>query len=128
MLLRKSRLFVLQLVSVALICTGFVQVSSAGVIGPGPILESDVRATSIERIDALLAREDVAGQLQKYGVDPAVIEARVRGLTTAELLVLESRIDQQIAGAGDLLTLIGAVFLVLLILELVGVTDIFKSF
>jgi hypothetical protein len=128
MLLKKSRLFVLQLVSVALICTGFVQVSSAGVIGTGQIIESDVRATSIGRIDALLAREDVAGQLQEYGVDPAVIEARVRGLTTAELLVLESRIDQQIAGAGDVLTLIGAVFLVLLILELLGVTDIFKSF
>jgi hypothetical protein len=128
MLLRKSRLFVLQLVSLALICTGFAQISSAGVIGTGQIIESDVRATSMERIDALLAREDVADQLQEYGVDPAVIEARVRGLTTAELLVLESQIDQQIAGAGDVLTLIGAVFLVLLILELVGVTDIFKSF
>jgi hypothetical protein len=56
-----------------------------------------------------------------------VIEARVRGLTTAELLALESRIEQQVAGAGDALTLIGAVFLVLLILELLGVTDIFKS-
>ena len=127
MLLRKSRLFVLQLVSVALICTGFVQVSSAGVIGTGQIIESDVRATSIERIDALLAREDVAGQLQKYGVDPAVIEARVRGLTTAELLTLENRLDQQVAG-GDALAVVGTVFLVLLILELVGVTDIFKSF
>jgi hypothetical protein len=127
MLLRKSRLFVLQLVSVALICTGLVQVSSAGIIGTGQIIESDARATSIERIDALLARENVAGQLQEYGVDPAVIEARVRGLTTAELLALESRIDQQVAGAGDVLTLIGAVFIVLLILEVLGVTDIFKS-
>jgi hypothetical protein len=126
MLLRKSRLFVLQLVSVALICTGLVQVSWAGAIGTEQIIESDARATSIERIDALLAREDVASQLQEYGVDPAVIEARVRGLTTAELLALENRLDQQVAG-GDALAVIGTVFLVLLILELVGVTDIFKS-
>jgi hypothetical protein len=127
MLLRKSRLLVLQLVSVALICTGFVQVSWAGAIGTEQIIEGDARATSIERIDVLLAREDVASQLQAYGVDPAVIEARVRGLTTAELLVLENRLGQQVAG-GDALAVIGTVFLVLLILELVGVTDLFKSF
>ena len=47
-------------------------------------------------------------------------------MTTAELLELESRFDEQVAG-GDALGVIGAVFLVLLILELVGVTDIFKS-
>ena len=100
--------------------------AEAGVIGTEQIIESDARATSIERIDALLAREDVASQLHEYGVDPAVIEARVRGLTTAELLALENRLDQQVAG-GDALAVIGTVFLVLLILELVGVTDIFKS-
>ena len=126
MLLRKSRTFVLHLMSIALICTGFVQVSWAGVIGTGQIIESDARATSIERIDALLAREDVASQLQEFGVDPAMIEERVRGLTTAELFALENRLDQQVVG-GDALAVIGTVFLVLLILELVGVTDVFKS-
>ncbi len=40
--------------------------------------------------------------------------------------MLEAEMDRQIAG-GDALSLIGAVFLVLLILELVGVTDVFKS-
>lgn len=127
MLFQKSRQFVFQLVSVALICTGFVQVSWAGVIGTGQIMDSDVRATSIERIDALLAIESVSSQLLEYGVDPAMIEARIHGLTTAELLALESRLDQQVAG-GDALALVGTVFVVLMILELVGVTDIFKSF
>ncbi len=127
MLFKKSRQFVFQLVSVALICTGFVQVSWAGVIGTGQIMDSDVRATSIERIDALLAIESVSSQLLEYGVDPAMIEARIHGLTTAELLALESRLDQQVAG-GDALALVGTVFVVLMILELVGVTDIFKSF
>jgi hypothetical protein len=39
---------------------------------------------------------------------------------------LEGSLDRQIAG-GDAIAVIGVVFLVLLILELVGVTDIFKS-
>jgi len=47
-------------------------------------------------------------------------------LTQAELITLESQFNEQIAG-GDALAVIGAVFLVLLILELVGVTDVFKS-
>jgi hypothetical protein len=60
------------------------------------------------------------------GVDQATVMERLNGLSTAELLELEGQIDQQVAG-GDILGLIGAVFVVLLILELVGVTDIFKS-
>ena len=52
---------------------------------------------------------------------------RLNGLSHAELLELEGQLDSQVAG-GDIIGLIGAVFVVLLILELVGVTDIFKSF
>jgi hypothetical protein len=47
-------------------------------------------------------------------------------MTDSELASFESSLSQGIVG-GDALAVIGAVFLVLLILELVGVTDIFKS-
>jgi len=47
-------------------------------------------------------------------------------MTTAELIALEGRIDENNAG-GSALGTIGAVFLVLLILEVVGVTDVFKG-
>jgi hypothetical protein len=47
-------------------------------------------------------------------------------LSDSELLLLEAEMDRQVAG-GDALAVIGTVFLVLLILELVGVTDIFKK-
>ena len=63
---------------------------------------------------------------ERGGVNIAVISDRLKGLTDAELIALEGRIDQETAG-GSALGVIGAVFLVLLILELVGVTDIFKS-
>ena len=52
--------------------------------------------------------------------------ARVDQMTSAELASFESSLNQGIVG-GDALAIIGTVFLVLLILELVGVTDIFKS-
>ena len=74
----------------------------------------------------LLARADVAEQLEAYGVDKAQVVERLNGLSTAELLELEGNIDEQIAG-GDILAVIGIVFVVLLILDLTGVTDVFKS-
>ncbi len=118
--------FLVRLVSVALVATGFTQFSFAGVVGTEYLIEADARDASITRIETFLAREDVAQQLRVLGVDEANIEARLAGLTSAELLTLEGRIEQHTAGA-DALGIIGAVFLVLLILELVGVTDIFKS-
>lgn len=124
--LNKSRIVLFRILSLAIIAAGFVQVSWAGPIGTDYLVESEARSASLARIEAMLVRDDVAEQLQAYGVDKANIDARLNGLTTAELVELEGHIDAQVAG-GDALSIIGAVFLVLLILELVGVTDIFKS-
>lgn len=126
MMAKTLRGFLVRLLSVALVAAGFAQFSMAGVVGTEYLVEADARAASLERIETFLARDDVAQQLLALGVDESNIEARLAGLTNAELLALEGRIDQQTAG-GDALAVIGAVFLVLLILELVGVTDIFKS-
>ena len=126
MKLSRLRGVFVRLISLALVSAGFAQSAWAGTIGTGYMLEADARETSLARVEALLARDDVARQLESLGVDPAIVGERLRGLTDAELVALEGRIDQQTAG-GDALAIIGAVFLVLLILELVGVTDIFKS-
>ena len=52
--------------------------------------------------------------------------ARVAALSTEELRQLKLQIDE--LPAGGLLAVIGVVFVVLLILELVGVTNIFNNF
>jgi hypothetical protein len=49
-------------------------------------------------------------------------------LSDSELQELEARMDELPAGADSALTVLGIVLLVLLVLELVGVTDVFKSF
>jgi hypothetical protein len=125
--LQKARGALLRLVSVSIVCMGFAQVAPAGMIGTAYMLDDESRAASVSRIEILLAREDVARQLKAFGVNPAMVAERLNGLSYAELLEFEGRLDSQVAG-GDIIGLIGAVFVVLLILELVGVTDIFKSF
>lgn len=117
---------ILHVVTLALVCAGFAQVSYAGVIETGYLVETGDRAASIARVEVLLASDEVARQFENLGVDKALVAQRIQALSNTELLLLEEQMEQQIA-AGDALALIGAVFLVLLILELVGVTDIFKS-
>jgi hypothetical protein len=70
-------------------------------------------------------QEQVRAQLEQLGVAPEMAQQRVRAMTDAELAVLDERLAEMPYG-GDLLAVIGVVFIVLLILELVGVIDIFK--
>ena len=120
------RTALLHTVSLAIMSMGFMQVASGEIVGAQQMLDEQTRATSIERIHSVVSQESVATQLAEYGVDADIISERLQGMTNAELLQLEHSLDQQIAGEGAL-GVIGAVFLVLLILELVGVTDIFKA-
>lgn len=122
----RLRTTLLHLISLAIVCAGFAQVSYAGVIETGYLVDQESRVASLARLDVMLASEKVARQLEALGVDRAMVAERIQGLSNSELLILENEMDRQVA-AGDALALIGAVFLVLLILELVGVTDIFKS-
>jgi hypothetical protein len=114
------------LMSAQLIALGFVPPAGAGVISTETAIEVSQRAATIERIDAVLARDSVRQQLESFGVDPADARDRIANLSDSELAVLEQRMNTLPAGAGAL-EVLGIVLLVLLVLELVGVTDIFKS-
>ena len=102
-------------------------VANARIIGTLQAVESQSRAADLATVNAALAREQVRSQFQSLGVDPTQVEARVAALTDAELRTLAGQMQDMPAGA-DALAIIGIVFLVLLILEAVGVIDIFKKF
>lgn len=120
------RTFVASITSIAILSLGLSPVATAGVIDTQQLIDAEQRRETISRIEATLLRDDVAQQLVEHGVDPDDVLARVGSLTNAELMALDGQISEQVAG-GSALGVIGAVFLVLLILEVVGVTDVFKS-
>ena len=122
-----SRRFVVHLVCLALLNLGSPLVAQAGMIGTLQAVEATTRAQDLAAVNAALAREQVRAQLAALGVDRAQVESRVAALTDSELRGLAGRIADAPAG-GDALAVIGVVFLVLLILEAVGVIDIFKKF
>lgn len=116
-----------QVLIMSLISLGSPVIAQAEIIGTLAGLESARRGADLERINTVLAREQVREQMRALGVDEVQVEARLSALTDAELNALASRVDSMPAGAGAL-EVIGIVFLVLLILEAVGVIDVFKKF
>lgn len=105
---------------------GGFQGAHGAMIGTERALSADDRAQFIDRMEASLAREAVRAELTDLGVAPDEALARIRALSDEEIRALEGRLEAVPAGEG-VIEVIGIVFLVLLILELVGVTNIFSA-
>lgn len=121
---RRSTLAVVMVAS--LVSASLQSVAYAGVITTQQYLAAVDRGATLQRIDAVLAREEVRNQLEQHGVDPLVLDERLAALTDQELSLLATDLENMPAG-GDLLAVLGIVAIVLLILELVGVIDIFNK-
>ena len=99
--------------------------AQAGVITTQEAMSAETRAAAEDHVRTAFAREEVRQAMQQLGVNPADAEARIASLSDAELVQLQGQVDQLPAG-GSALAVIGLVFVVLLILEIVGVTNIFN--
>jgi hypothetical protein len=116
---------VAMLLAVTLGLTGVMHSASAAVVGTRTVMMQAERTDTVARVQAAMDREAVQIQLVALGVDVDAAKARIASLSDAELQQLDGRLAELPAGAG-LLEVVGIVFVVLLILELVGVIDIFK--
>jgi Skp family chaperone for outer membrane proteins len=121
----KWRAALVSILAAAVFNFGVTSAAQAGIVSTASIVNADRDAT-MASIRTQLQREDVQAQMQKMGVDAAVVDARLATLSDSELRDLSDQMQKAPAG-GDVLVLVGAVFVVLLILELVGVIDIFKK-
>jgi hypothetical protein len=110
-----------------LILVGFTSQVSAAVIGTQQALSMEHRGTYITGIQSRLASDELKHAMIKLGVDPEQAALRVTALSDQELVQLNDQLENLPAGGGGALALIGAVFLVLVILEFTGVIDIFKK-
>jgi hypothetical protein len=117
---------VLQLVVLCLAVAAPLAPVQAGIVGTDTAMAMAERAEAVARINDVLMRDDVQSQLQALGVDPQNAMDRVAGLTNAELAQLQSSLNELPAG-GDVLAVLGVVLVVLLVLELLGVTNVFTG-
>lgn len=110
----------------ALLSMSLSSPARAAIVGTEALMSQGAEARHRAEVDAFLARAEVREQLSAWGVAPADVEQRLASLSAQELERLALSIERQPAG-GDALAVIGIVFVVLLILELVGVTNVFTS-
>ena len=120
-----TRLIIVPLLVTFCIVSALTPVSQATVIDTRTILAAQADSPQAD-VQAFLARGEVREQLIALGVDPDDASGRVAALTGQEVGLLQNHINDLPAGSSAL-ALLGAVFLVLIILELVGVTNIFSK-
>lgn len=112
--------------SIAVANFGVMRAAQAGIVATTAIVQLD-READLASVRMQLERADVRAQMEKMGVDAASVDARLGSLSDGELHTLATQMQHAPAGGDGLLAVIGAVFVVLLILQLVGVIDIFKK-
>ena len=100
-------------------------VAQAGMIGTEAVVNAAQAQQDRERLLSALNRNDVQAQLLARGVDPAQVQARVDSLTDQEVQSLSGKIDQLPAGGDSFLGALVFVFIVLLITDILGFTNIF---
>lgn len=96
----------------------------AGLVGTGEVIAEQQRSLDREQLLSALSRDDVRSQLTALGVDPADAAARVAALSEEELQAMASKMNELPAG-GDVLGVIVFLFLVLLVTDILGFTDVF---
>ena len=125
---------VAMLIAPSLLVCVTVQTTQAAMIATEQVVESaadcDAQAAQAARtrLHEFFEREDVEGILVDWGVDAVEAKARVDAMTDAEVASVAGRLDAMPAGGSAVGAVVGAVvliFLVLLITDLLGLTDVF---
>ncbi|MCL7743604.1 PA2779 family protein [Guyparkeria hydrothermalis] len=96
-----------------------------GMVTTQEAMSADQASADRERIAELLSRDDVRNQLVAQGVDPAEVEQRVAALSDQEVQQMNERLDQMPAGASSVVGVLFAVFVILLVTDLLGLTNVF---
>lgn len=76
-------------------------------------------------IESVLASKELEDKLTSLGIDESIVKNRIAKLTPGELQDLNDKIDKLPAG-GDAVVVVAAIFVLLLITDILGFTDIFS--
>ena len=125
---RICRALALPMAVVVLMTSLPVDVASAAMMSTDQIIAEEASAADRERVLEFLAREDVREEIVALGIDPDEASRRVQSLSDAEIQQIVGAMDQEPAGQSVIAALvitILVIFLILIITDLLGVTDVF---
>ena len=115
------------LVILMLILSMPYQSALAALIGTQDLIGSQQGAEARAYINSMLAREDIQKQLLAHGIDPIEAQARVDARTDQEAIQVADKMESLPAGGfvGYIAGLAVLVFLILLLTDILGYTDVF---
>lgn len=99
--------------------------AQAAMIGTSKVLAAERGSPDRDRLTSLLEREDLQRQLAAMGIDVQQARDRVATLTDAEVAQLNQRVGALPAGGDTVLGVFVLLLLILVITDLLGVTDVY---
>jgi uncharacterized membrane protein len=111
-----------------LMLSGPHQAALAAMVGTETVWNAARVQNARELVRSLMAREDIQAALVNQGIDPLEAQARSEALSDVEVVRLAERIESLPAGGSAVGIIVGAiliVFLVLLITDILGYTNVF---
>lgn len=117
----------LPLAAVMLFSTFFATMAQAKMVGTDQVIAEASVSADREKVIDFINRDDVQAEMQALGVDPDEAMSRVTTLSDAEIQQIAGKIDEMPAGEG-LGAVVGAivlVFLVLLLTDILCLTNVF---
>jgi hypothetical protein len=105
-----------------------IGLAQAKMVTTDQVLEHADPASDRERVESFILRDDVQKQLVLLGINSEEAASRVASLSNEEIQQIAGRLDELPAGEGGVGVIVGAIliiFLVLLITDLLGLTDVF---
>ncbi len=105
-----------------------IGLTQAKMVTTDQVLEHADPGSDQKRVESFILREDVQRQLVLLGINPEEAASRVASLSNGEIQQIAGRLDELPAGEGGVGAVVGAIliiFLVLLITDLLGLTDVF---
>lgn len=99
--------------------------AQAAMVDNGMLLEDAATTHTRDSLQEWLDRDDARQQLQALGVNPAWALERARTLSDAELARVNEGIGHLQAGGDSVLGVLVLIFIVFIITDAIGATDIF---
>lgn len=125
---RYSKMIALPMAALMLAVSMPLGAARAALVGTEQLVSPSQAEADRARVVAFVARQDVREEMRRMGVSPDEAAARVAVMSDVEIAKVAARIDEAPAGQGAAGAVIGAIvtiFIILLITDLLGLTDVF---
>lgn len=101
--------------------------AQAAMVETGAVISQQMMAYDRDQLRTRLEQQDAVDAMIRLGVEPTLVQSRVNHMTAEELAAFNQQIDEMQAGGSSLLGVVIVVFVILVILDLLGTTNIFPA-